>query len=819
MKVLKRNGHSEPVSFDKVTRRIELLCQGLTKEGDKFGPELKDVDAMLLSQKVISSITDGIRTEQLDDYAAETAASLVLESPGYGALASRIVISNMHKKTLGSFSDIMQFFYERKVNGVPAPMLDHAIYKIIQKNATRLNSAIDYHRDYRIDYFGFKTLEKSYLWRFKTDQHEFCERPQQMYMRVAVGIFQKDIDMVIKAYNYFSLGLLSPATPTLFNAGMSRPQLSSCFLLDMHDSLENIYDLLKETAMISKYAGGIGISISKVRAKSSIIRGTNGVSNGLLPMMRVYDASSVYVDQGGGKRKGSIAIYVEPWHPDIFDFLKGKLPHGEMNQRALNLHYGLWIPDLFMKRVSEAIDHPNRVVLWSLFCPDECSNLTETYCQEFEDLYHKYEREGRARLQINVMDLWQRILDSQKEVGSVYMLYKDACCYRSNQKSHGMLHSSNLCCEVLTNTSAEETSVCNLNSIPLGEYVKLDSTGKPFFDHSALAEGVELSTKLLNRVIDINYYPTEKGRLSNLRNRPIGIGVQGLADAFYLMRYSFESQAARDLNVEIFETIYYSALRASMELAKIYGPYETFAGSPASQGILQPDLWASAPNRQPEMPVAKFSGRWDWDSLKIDIQKHGLRNSLVTALMPTASTAQILGNVEAFECPTYNIYVRGVLSGEFIVCNKHLQKDLVARGLWTPEVRRQLIKYQGSVQEIAEIPEDLKSLYKTAFEVRQKTLIDLAAERGPFIDQSQSFNWFVKTPTNDLMTSMHLYTWKRGMKTGMYYLRRQAIHQAQQFTVTPETKPAISESSKVEKAPEEGKFCRLDDPDCLACQS
>jgi len=751
MFVIKRDGRKEAVKFDKITARVEKLCYGLNADY---------VDAIDVAKKVIQGLYDGVNTTELDNLAAETAASLTTKHPDYALLASRIAVSNLHKNTVKSFSQTMKKLYEYidpKV-GKPAPLISDDVMEIISKNAEILDSNIIYDRDFAFDYFGFKTLERSYL--LKIDG-KVAERPQHMLMRVAVGIHKEDIDAAIKTYNLMSERWFTHATPTLFNAGTPKPQMSSCFLLTMQDdSIEGIYDTLKQTAKISQSAGGIGLSIHNIRATGSYISGTNGTSNGIIPMLRVFNDTARYVDQGGGKRKGAFAIYLEPWHADIFEFLDLRKNHGKEEMRARDLFYALWVPDLFMKRVEENGD-------WSLFCPHEAPGLHECWGEAFEKLYTRYESENRARKTVKAQDLWFAILDAQIETGNPYLLYKDAANSKSNQQNLGTIKSSNLCTEIIEYTDANEVAVCNLASLALPRFV-ID--GK--FDHQRLFDVTYQVAINLNRIIDHNFYPVEQARNSNLRHRPIGLGVQGLADAFILMRYPFESEEAKQLNKEIFETIYFAGLTASKDLAIKEGAYETFPGSPASKGILQFDMWGVSP-----------SARWDWTSLKTEIRKHGIRNSLLLAPMPTASTSQILGNNECFEPYTSNIYTRRVLSGEFVVVNKHLLKDLVELGLWDNDMKNKIISANGSIQNIQEIPANIKALYKTVWEIKQRTIIDMAADRGAFICQSQSLNLFVDTPSAAKLTSMHFHAWKKGLKTGMYYLRTQAAAQAVQFTV------------------------------------
>jgi ribonucleoside-diphosphate reductase alpha chain len=802
MFVIKRDGHKEAVKFDKITARVEKLCYGLNAEY---------VDAIDVAKKVIQGLYDGVTTSELDNLAAETAASLTTKHPDYALLASRIAVSNLHKNTVKSFSKTMESLYkyiDPKV-GKPAPLLADDVYEIVMKHAAILDSSIIYDRDFAFDYFGFKTLERSYL--LKLDG-KVAERPQHMFMRVSVGIHKEDIDAVIKTYNLMSERWFTHATPTLFNAGTPKPQMSSCFLLTMQDdSIEGIYDTLKQTAKISQSAGGIGLSIHNIRATGSYISGTNGTSNGIIPMLRVFNDTARYVDQGGGKRKGAFAIYLEPWHADIFEFLDLRKNHGKEEMRARDLFYALWVPDLFMKRVEENGE-------WSLFCPHEAPGLHECWGEEFEKLYTKYEKENRARKTVKAQDLWFAVLDAQIETGTPYLLYKDSANRKSNQQNLGTIKSSNLCTEIIEYTDANEVAVCNLASLALPRFV-IDGQ----FDHEKLYEVTYQAALNLNRIIDNNFYPVDEARNSNLRHRPIGLGVQGLADAFILMRYPFESEEAKKLNSEIFETIYFAALNASKDLAIKDGAYETYAGSPVSKGILQFDMWGVTPSQ-----------RWDWTSLKGEIKKHGVRNSLLLAPMPTASTSQILGNNECFEPYTSNIYTRRVLSGEFVVVNKHLLKDLVELGLWDNDMKNKIITSNGSIQHIPEIPSQIKELYKTVWEIKQRTIIDMAADRGAFICQSQSLNLFVDTPSAAKLTSMHFYAWKKGLKTGMYYLRTQAAAQAVQFTVEKqggqqmepmvekkagETKAAKAVDTKLDEVEfVEGAVCTMEEG-CVTCSA
>ena len=751
MFVIKRNGKKESVKFDKITARIQKLSYGLSAL----------VDPIDVAKKVVEGIYDGVTTTELDNLAAETAASLTTKHPDYALLASRIAVSNLHKNTEKSFSKTMRklYNYTDPRSGKLLPLLSDEIMEVIEKNAELLDSTIIYDRDFGFDYFGFKTLEKSYLLRL---DGKIAERPQHMFMRVSIGIHHDDIESAIITYNLMSERWFTHATPTLFNAGTPKPQMSSCFLLTMkEDSIDGIYDTLRQTAKISQSAGGIGLAIHGIRATGSYIGGTNGTSNGIIPMLRVFNDTARYVDQGGGKRKGAFAIYLEPWHADVFEFLDLRKNHGKEEMRARDLFYALWMPDLFMQRVEENGD-------WSLFCPNEAPGLHESWGEEFEKLYTTYEKEGKARKTIKAQELWFAIIEAQIETGTPYLLYKDAANRKSNQQNLGTIKSSNLCTEIIEYTSPDEVAVCNLASLALPRFV---TDGQ--FDHQKLYEVTYQATKNLNKIIDFNYYPVEEARNSNLRHRPIGLGVQGLADVFILMRQPFESDAAKAINKEIFETIYFAAMTASKDLAIKDGAYSTFKGSPLSKGVFQFDMWEEA----------SLSGRWDWDTLRKEVMQYGVRNSLLVAPMPTASTSQILGNNECFEPYTSNIYTRRVLSGEFIVVNKHLLRDLVELGLWSNDMKNKIIKANGSIQKIEEIPANIKELYKTVWEIKQRNLIDMAADRGAFICQSQSLNLFVDAPSSSKLTSMHFYAWKKGLKTGMYYLRTQAAAQAVQFTV------------------------------------
>jgi ribonucleoside-diphosphate reductase alpha chain len=785
MYVMKRNGKQEAVHFDKITSRVMKLSYGLT---------LKSDDIIEIAKKVIVGIYNGVPTTELDNLAAETAASFTTKHPDFAVLAARIAVSNLHKNTIKSFSETSSLLYNYidDKTGEKAPLLADDVYEIIQQNADILDASIIYERDYHFDFFGFKTLEKSYLLKVNG---KIVERPQHLFMRVALGIHKNDIDAAIETYNLMSEKWFIHATPTLFNGGTPKPQMSSCFLLSMKDdSIEGIYETLKNTALISQSAGGIGLNVHNIRSTGSYIKGTNGTSNGIIPMLRVFNDTARYVDQGGGKRKGAFAIYLEPWHADVFAFLDLRKNHGKEEMRARDLFLALWVCDLFMKRV-EADGQ------WSLFCPNEAKNLHTTHGAEFEALYEQYEKEGKAKKTIPARDLWNAILEAQIETGNPYMLYKDSANEKSNQKNLGTIRCSNLCTEIIEYSDDKETAVCNLASISLPRFVE----GKKF-NFEKLLEVTQIITKNLNKIIDNNYYPLEETRRSNFRHRPIGIGVQGLADVFMLLGLPFDSEMAKLLNKNIFETIYYAALVASKNIAKEQGAYETFEGSPLSKGIFQFDMWNAEP-----------SDRYDWNALRAEIKEHGVRNSLLLAPMPTASTSQILGNNECFEPYTSNIYNRRVLSGEFVVVNKHLLKDLMSLGLWNDSMKQRIIAANGSVQNIEEIPANLKEIYKTVWEIKQRTIIDMSADRGAFICQSQSLNLFVEQPNFAKLSSMHFYTWKKGLKTGMYYLRTKAATDAVKFTVDTDVvkQAATDKAMAVEQI-----SCSLDNPEgCISCGS
>jgi len=758
MYVVKRDGKKEPVMFDKITERIKKLCYGLNHL----------VDPVKVAMRVIEGLYDGVSTSELDNLAAETAAAMTITHPDYAQLAARIAISNLHSNTKKSFSETMNdmYHYVNPRTNKLSPLLSDEVYESIMENAEFLDSHVIYTRDFNYDYFGFKTLERSYLLKING---KIVERPQHMLMRVAVGIHLNDLEAVIETYDLMSKKFFTHATPTLFNSGTPKPQMSSCFLLTMKDdSIDGIYDTLKQTAKISQSAGGIGLAIHNVRATGSYISGTNGTSNGIVPMLRVYDMTARYVDQGGGKRKGSFAIYIEPWHADIFDFLDLRKNHGKEEMRTRDLFLGMWIPDLFMKRVQEDST-------WTLMCPNECPGLSESHSEVFEALYLKYEAEGKGRKTIKAREIWEKIMESQVETGLPYMLYKDAANRKSNQKNLGTIRSSNLCTEIIEYTSPDEVAVCNLASISLPMFVE---NGE--FNHQKLYDVTKRVTLNLNKVIDRNYYPVIEAENSNKRHRPVGLGVQGLADAFIMLRMPFTSDEAKKLNQEIFETLYFAAVTSSMESAKVEGPYSSYEGSPISQGEFQYNLWG--------LKDSDLSGRWDWASLRKEVLEHGVRNSLLVAPMPTASTSQILGNNEAFEPYTSNIYTRRTLSGEFIVVNKHLLEDLVKRGLWNENLKQEIMRHNGSVQNIDVIPEDLKELYKTVWEMSMKDILDMSRQRGYFVDQSQSLNLFMQDANYAKLTSMHFYAWQSGLKTGMYYLRTKSAVDAIKFTLNNDKK-------------------------------
>lgn len=824
MQVVKRDGSKEPVRFEKISNRIRKMTYGLNPDY---------VDPIEIAQKVIGGIYDGITTEELDDLAAETAASLIPRHPDYSLLASRIAVSKLHKSTKKKFSETIQdlYSYIDPETNEPAGLINEETYQAVMDNKQKLDGAIIHERDFNFEYFGFKTLEKSYLLKMKG---RVAESPQHMYMRVAAGIWGQDVKNVIKTYELLSNHMMTHATPTLFNAGTRKPQLSSCFLLTMsEDSIAGIYKTLSDVAAISQNAGGIGIAIHNIRSTGSYIKGTNGTSNGIVPMLKVFNETARYVDQGGGKRKGSFAIYLEPWHSDIEDFLDLRKNTGKEEMRARDLFLALWTPDLFMKRV-EADEN------WSLFSPSDVPGLWEKYGEDFEKAYTEAEEKGKARKTIKARDLWSKVIESQIETGTPYILYKDAANKKSNQKNLGTIKSSNLCTEIIEYTDKDEQAVCNLASIPVNKFLKSTDArtskiirGRCEVDHKALYDVSYQTTVNLNRVIDINYYPTPETRRSNLRHRPIGIGIQGLADLFAIMGIPFTSPEAMKTNDEIFETIYFASMTASMELAKRDGKYETFDGSPLSKGEFQFNLWGFNDDQ--------LSGRWDWEKLRKDVMKHGARNSLLLAPMPTASTAQIMGNNEAFEPFTSNIYTRRTLSGEFILVNKHLVKDLISLGLWSEDMKNLIILHKGSVQAIQQIPEDIREVYKTVWEIKQKDLIQMSADRGKFICQSQSLNLFIEGVNSAKLTSAHFHSWKLGLKTGMYYLRTKSAVDAIaglgiDMSKAKKAQELMDEKAKVEKPVdlgysseelaqavgdmESGIMCSLDNPDdCVLCSS
>jgi ribonucleoside-diphosphate reductase alpha subunit len=767
MNVTKRDGQLETVAFDKILKRIKTLGQEV---------DIK-INYTSLVMKVIDQLYDGIPTTKIDELSAEQCASLASTHPDYNVLAGRIVVSNHHKNTSDSFTTVMTQMYEYlDKNDNPSPLVSDELYSLVKTNGDFLDELIDYQRDFLIDYFGFKTLERSYLMKING---KIVERPQHMWLRVAIGIHGDNLDRIKETYDLMSNKYFTHATPTLFNSGTPRPQLSSCFLISMEsDSIDGIYNTLKDCALISKLAGGIGLHIHNVRATGSHIRGTNGTSNGIVPMLRVFNNTAKYVDQGGGKRNGSFAIYLEPWHSDIEMFLQMRKNHGDEELKARDLFYALWIPDLFMERVKSNGK-------WTLMCPDECPGLSDVYGEEFKQLYESYESSGKGRITINARDLWFKMLDAQMETGTPYMLYKDAVNQKSNQKNIGVIKSSNLCCEITEYSDDKETAVCNLASIGLPSFISGND-----FDYTKLHEVTKVVTYNLNKIIDVNYYPTEKTRRSNMRHRPIGIGVQGLADVFVMMNVPFHSEKAKEINKNIFETIYHGALESSCEIAELEGAYETFQGSPASNGILQFDLWKVDPGNE----------RYDWNEMKNRITKSGLRNSLLVAPMPTASTSQILGFNECIEPITSNIYSRRTNAGDFIQANKFMMMDLIKLDLWNEKIKNNIIANNGSIQQIEIIPQEIKDKYKTVWEIPMRHLIDMAADRGAFICQSQSLNLWLEDPTYNSLTSMHFYSWSKGLKTGIYYLRRRGRHQAQQFTIEPE---------KIANVQEEDEICEM----------
>jgi ribonucleoside-diphosphate reductase alpha chain len=797
MRILKRDNNYEQLSFDKVIYRLRKLCH------DESLGLLSTIDPDVIAQRVVNSIYDGVSSSELDEEAARIAISFT-ENPEYGRLASRIIVSNLHKSTMECFSEVMETLYNNlDKSGGKSPLIADDVMDVVRQNKTRLNFAIDYKRDYSFDYFGFKTLERSYLskMRTKNGKHKVMERPQHMYMRVALGIHKGDIDNVLKTYDLISQGYYTHATPTMFNSGTRLSQLSSCFLLGTKDSVDGIYKTITDCARISKLAGGIGIHISNVRAKGSVIRGTNGQSDGIAPMLKVYNDTATYINQSG-RRKGSFAMYLEPWHADVFEFLEMRKNQGHEDMRARDLFYALWIPDLFMKAIKNDED-------WYIMCPDECPGLTDAFGEVFERQYKQYVKENRYKKVVKAQELWTKILEAQTETGQPYLLYKDAVNEKSNQMNVGTIKSSNLCAEIALFSNEEEYAVCNLESVALPKFVKKDDAGSAYFDHQHLYEVTKSTILAMNRVIDNNFYPTEETKRSNFKHRPLGIGVQGLHDVYIMMRYPFEGECARQLNKEIFETIYFACLQGSMEVAKADGPYETFDGSPMSKGLLQFDLWA----KREGVDIGDYlSGRWDWDSLKENIKKYGVRNSMLTCCQPTASTAQILGNTEAIEPFDSCIFKRRVLSGEFTIINKHLVEDLIKLGIWSKEMKDRIILNNGSLQGIEDIPKEIRDLYKTVWEISQKSLIDQSADRGVFIDHTQSLNLFVANPTFKKLTSMHFYAFSKGLKTGIYYLRSKGSASAAKFSVDAQMEKQTREKKSAE-------YCSINNPDsCEMCQ-
>ncbi|WPU67086.1 ribonucleoside-diphosphate reductase subunit alpha [Peredibacter starrii] len=782
MFVTTRSGKKEPVQFDKITHRISQLTYNL---------DPKYVDSVQVAKRTINGLFDGITTDELDNLSAEVSAYMTSVHPDYARLAGRIAVANLHRSTSDSFMETFEtlYNYTNEFTGEKQPLISDEIFDFAREHKNRISAEIAYSRDFEFDYFGFKTLEKSYLLKVNG---KIVERPQHLFMRVALGVQVGNIEEAIKTYHLISEGFFTHASPTLFNAGTNKPQMSSCFLVAAKDdSIEGIYETLKQCALISQSAGGIGLSIHNIRAKGSFIRGTNGTSNGIVPMLRVFNDTARYVDQGGGKRKGAFAIYLEPWHADIEDFIELRKNHGKEELRARDLFYALWINDLFMQRVEADAD-------WTLMCPNKSPGLADVHGKEFAALYEKYEKEGRGLKVVKARDLWFKVISSQIETGMPFMLYKDAANEKSNQKNLGTIKSSNLCTEIMQYTSEKEIAVCNLASIALPKFV-VDGE----YDHKKLYEVTYQATRNLNRIIDLNYYPVEEARYSNMKNRPIGLGVQGLADTFFKMRMSFDSAAARELNKQIFETIYFAALSASADLAKEHGHYDSYEGSPISQGILQHDMWGVTP-----------SNRWDWTTLRAKIKQYGVRNSLLMAPMPTASTSQILGNNECIEPVTSNIYTRRVLSGEFAMVNKHLVKDLIQLGLWNEEMKDRIIAHNGSVQYIPEIPADLKELYRTVWEIKQKSILEMAADRGAYIDQSQSLNIHMEDTNFGKLSSLHFAAWKLGLKTGMYYLRTRPAVDAIKFTIKETAKTATAADQQA------AMVCSLDNPEaCVSCGS
>jgi ribonucleoside-diphosphate reductase alpha subunit len=811
MKIKKRDGRLEQLSFDKIIYRLQKLCN------DSSLGVLTTIDPDVIAQRVVSSIYNGVTSCELDEEAARIAISMT-ENPEYQKLASRIIISNAHKSTHECFSEVMERLYNNTdKSGAHTPILADDVIEIIRRHKNTINVAIDYKRDYLFDYFGYKTLERSYLQKIMnkdTNVMELVERPQHLYMRVAIGIHKDDIDSILKTYNLISQHYYTHASPTLFNAGTRLANLSSCFLVGTDDNIEGIFKTITDCGKISKVGGGIGVHITNIRAKGSIIRGTNGPSDGIIPMVKVYNEVAKYINQGG-KRKGSFAVYLEPWHSDILEFLDLKKNQGHEDMRARDLFYAMWIPDLFMKTVEADGD-------WYLMCPDECPGLTDVYGEEFEKLYWSYVEQKRYKRVVKAQEVWMHILDSQMETGTPYIGYKDAVNRKCNQKNLGTIKSSNLCLEISLYSDHNEYAVCNLASIALPKYVKYDSENKPYFDFEHLRQVSEYIIHPMNKVIDNNYYPVPETKTSNMKHRPIGIGIQGLVDVYVKMRYPFESEQAKKLNKEIFETMYYGCLQGSIELAKKDGTYSSFKGSPFSEGKLQFDLCKEFDGIDLD---EYLSGRWDWDSLKRDLIKYGGRNSMLLALMPTASTAQIMGNTESFEPIDSCIFKRRVLSGEYIVVNKYLVEDLVKLGLWSKDLKDTIIANDGSIQNIDIIPDDLKALYKTVWEISMKSVIEQCQDRGVFVDQMQSMNLFMANPNYKRLTSMHFYAWKANLKSGMYYLRSKSSASAGKFSIDPELEKRIKEKQeRGEQLKQEEQeailACSRENPEaCMLCSS
>ena len=795
MKIKKRNGSFEKLSFDRISYRLKKLSR------DPLLGKLNKIDIDVITQKVVSRLYDEITSSEIDEESARIAVNMI-ENEEYPKLAARIVVSNLHKNTIECFSEVMGLLNSHvDLKGEPSPIVSDKFMSAVTKYKHEINLYIDYNRDYMFDYFGFKTLERSYLFKING---KVVERPQHMYMRVAVALNPDNLEDILKTYDLISQGYYTHASPTLFNAGKIYQNFSSCFLLGTEDSMEGIFKTISDCAIISKMGGGIGVHISNIRAKGSVIRKTNGKSDGIVPMLKVYNETSCYSNQSGA-RKGSFAIYIEPWHADIMAFLDLRKNQGHENVRARDLFYALWIPDLFMEKIERGED-------WYLMCPDECPGLSDVYGEEFNELYEKYVKEGRYKSVVKAQEVWFKVLEAQIETGTPYLLYKDSVNKKSNQKNIGVVKSSNLCSEITLVSDSKETAVCNLASIALPKYVERNSEGKMVFNHEKLFEVASFLITPMNRVIDYNYYPTKEAELSNMRHRPLGIGIQGLHDVFIMMGMTYASDEAKKLNKEIFETIYFSTLTGSNQLAKKYGPYETFKGSPMSEGVLQFDMWESEPGE------SYLSGRWDWDNLKRDIKEFGVRNSMLTTCMPTASTAQILGNCESIEPFDSCIFKRRVLSGEYLVVNRHLIRDLLELKLWNKDMKDSIVANGGSIQKIDIIPQHIKNLYKTVWEISMKDLINLSADRARFIDHTQSLNLFMANPTFSKLTSMHFYGWKKGLKTGIYYLRSKGASDAGKFSVDPELERRLKDK---ENENEQAKLiCSLENKDeCTMCSS